>query len=169
MVGLPLVGFTEAISEAEPTHTFPVFVLITAAVFPPITVSISAVMLVFPCTLTVEAAILLAFVPSAITVSPSCWAISKRAAVEAIPASASRFFTLNRAALWSLSEVTHTVPSSSCTCGCVTELTMTQPATMPSNRTSMTTGVIHRRLPDGTSRRVMAGKRFRISLGGGNG
>ena len=39
---------------------------------------------------------------------------------------------------------------------------------MPSSRTSMTTGVIHRRLPDGTNRRIMAGKRFRLSLDGGN-
>ena len=45
----------------------------------------------------------------------SCWATSNRAAVEATPASASRLRTLKRAALRSLSEVTHTVPSSSCT------------------------------------------------------
>ena len=67
------------------------------------------------------------------------------------PASTSLFFALNRAALRSFSEVIHTVPSSSCTCRCVTELTMNAPAMMPSSRSSMTIGVIHRLLPDGNS------------------
>ena len=94
---------------------------------------------------------LLAFVPSEITVSPLFWATSNRAAAEETPALASLFFTLNRAALRSLSDVIHTVPSSSCTCRCVTELTMMAPATMPSSRSSMTIGVIHWRPPDGRS------------------
>ncbi len=52
---------------------------------------ISDLMVVLPLSLTVEASMLLAFVPSEITVEPSCWATSNRAAVEATPASASRF------------------------------------------------------------------------------
>ncbi len=102
-------------SSADPTHTLPVLTLMNAAVLPPTTVRISDLMVVLPLSLTVEASMLLAFVPSEITVEPSCWATSNRAAVEATPASASRLRTLKRAALRSLSEVTHTVPSSSCT------------------------------------------------------
>ena len=45
-------------------------------------------------------------------VSPLCCAMSNRGAEEETPASASLFFTLNRAAFWFFSEVTHTVPSS---------------------------------------------------------
>ena len=151
MFGLSVVGLTDFTSAADPTHTLPVLVLMKAAVLPPIMVSISVLMAVLPVSLIVEAAILLALVPSEITVLPLCWATSKREAADETPASTSLFFALNRAALRSFNEVIHTVPSSSCTCRCVTELTMNAPAMMPSSRSSMTIGVIHRLLPDGNS------------------
>ena len=151
MFGLSVVGLTDFTSEADPAHTLPVLVLMKAAVSPPIMVSISVLMAVLPVSLMVEAAILLALVPSEITVLPLCWATSKREAADETPASTSLFFALNRAALRSFNEVIHTVPSSSCTCRCVTELTMNAPAMMPSSRSSMTIGVIHRLLPDGNS------------------
>ncbi len=114
-----------------------------ATVSPPISVRMPDVMAVSPVVLTVDAAMPLAFVASASTVSPSCWTMSNRADEEATPASASLLRTLNRAALRWLSEVTHTVPSSSWTCLCVTEPTMIAPATMPSSSASATIGVVH--------------------------
>ncbi len=68
-------------------------------------------------------------------------------------ASASSFFTLNRTAFWFFSEVTHTVPSSSCTWRRVTVLMITAPATSPRSSRSVITGTVHVCPPEGIRRR----------------
>ena len=52
-----MVGFTDFTADGAPAHTLPVFMLMKAMVSPPINVCISALMVVSPSSLTVEAAI----------------------------------------------------------------------------------------------------------------
>ena len=154
--GSAVAGDTDSTSSDGPAHTSPVFVLRKAMVPPPIIDVLSPFVSVVESMPTVDALIVDALPASASTVAASCWATSNRCADDETPASACLSFTLSRAALRSLSDVTHTEPSSSWTCRCVTELMMIAPATTPRISSRVTTGVIHLRFPDGTRRRSSA-------------
>ena len=161
--GSEVVGVTESRFSDKPVHTLPVFSLIRAAVSPPTTVVVLALMSVLTPVLTVDALMVEALVVSVRMVSPLCCAMSNRGVEEETPASASLFFTLNRAAFWFFSEVTHTVPSSSCTWRRVTVLMITAPATSPRSSRSVITGTVHVCPPEGIRRRKAALMRRRRS------
>ena len=78
--GSEVVGVTESRFSDKPVHTLPVFSLIRAAVSPPTTVVVLALMSVLTPVLTVDALMVEALVVSVRMVSPLCCAMSNRGA-----------------------------------------------------------------------------------------
>ena len=102
-----------------------------------------ALMSVLTPVLTVDALMVEALVVSVRMVSPLCCAMSNRGAEEETPASAVLVLYVESYGLLVFSEVTHTVPSSSCTWRRVTVLMITAPATSPRSSRSVITGTVH--------------------------